>query len=218
MYLFELQVFIEVLRKSPKTKSIIKKYERKVESLDNKDVQDLEFYKEYYSKFPLYPYSVPEVVEVDLILETNENRKILYPYLEKLYPDSVPERVTVFFDWDLLGKLVLGSFSSAFEYRIDKNHTVLDLNISAESGDKFRTRNVKHLRGIQILRLYEIYIIEAMNLQVLKKVDANENIEIERERELRLQQWRRKFINLRDKLGMPEITSLSYELEKYLKS
>ena len=48
---------------------------------------------------------------------------------------------------------------------------------------------VSELRSFQILRLYEIYIEEQMNLHALKHADENEKNAIEQERNMRLQRW-----------------------------
>ena len=50
-------------------------------------------------------------------------------------------------------------------------------------------KTVSELRSFQILRLYEIYIEEQMNLHALKAEDENEKNTIDQEREMRLKRW-----------------------------
>ncbi|MEI7562884.1 MAG: hypothetical protein WCJ39_04180 [bacterium] len=47
-------------------------------------------------------------------------------------------------------------------------------------------KTVSELRSFQILRLYEIYIEEQMNLHALKAEDENEKNAIDAEREMRI--------------------------------
>jgi len=47
-------------------------------------------------------------------------------------------------------------------------------------------KTVSELRSFQILRLYEIYLEEQMNLHALKAEDENEKNTIDQEREMRL--------------------------------
>ena len=51
-------------------------------------------------------------------------------------------------------------------------------------------KTVSELRSFQILRLYEIYIEEQMNLHALKAEDENEKNAIEQEREMRVKRWK----------------------------
>jgi hypothetical protein len=47
-------------------------------------------------------------------------------------------------------------------------------------------KKVSELRSFQIQRLYEIYVEEQLNLQILKHEDENEKNAIEQERIMRL--------------------------------
>ena len=99
-----------------------------------------------------------------------------------------PEDLDDDFDWDMLEKLVIGSFSS--DYELKPQDEWWDLYIAVKSGDQSIVKTVSELWSFQILRLYEIYIEEQMNLQILMN-EKDENWESEQEallseREVRL--------------------------------
>ena len=102
-------------------------------------------------------------------------------------PYAVPEELKNDFDWDFLQQLVIGSFSSDYELKKVENKSERELYIAVKSGDQSVVKTVSELRSFQILRLYEIYIEEQMNLHSLKAEDENEKNTIDQEREMRLQ-------------------------------
>ncbi|MBK7701326.1 MAG: hypothetical protein IPJ39_22695 [Saprospiraceae bacterium] len=75
--------------------------------------------------------------------------------------------------------------------------------IHVQSGDVFVTKNVKDLWEFQVLRLFEIYVEENMNLQILIESYQNEKEDIENQRRKRLQKWN-DMINTQklEKIGM----------------
>ncbi|MFA5747514.1 MAG: hypothetical protein WC872_00200 [Candidatus Absconditabacterales bacterium] len=101
----------------------------------------------------------------------------------------LPEELKSDFDWDLLQKLVIGSFSSDYELKKEEGKEAKELYIAVKSGDQSVVKTVSELRSFQILRLYEIYVEEQMNLHALKGEDENEKNAIEQEREMRLKRW-----------------------------
>lgn len=101
-------------------------------------------------------------------------------------PYAVPEELKNDFDWDFLQQLVIGSFSSDYELKKVENKSERELYIAVKSGDQSVVKTVSELRSFQILRLYEIYIEEQMNLHSLKAEDENEKNTINQEREMRL--------------------------------
>jgi hypothetical protein len=113
-------------------------------------------------------------------------------YLIKFTPISyhVPEELKEDFDRDLLQQLVLGSFSSDYELKKEKEDEDKELYIAVKSGEQSVVKTVSELRSFQILRLYEIYIEEQMNLHALRKEEENEQIAIDGEREARLKRWK----------------------------
>ncbi len=165
--MFNFQSFIEELRENDEKKELIEKYENFFGPIQW-DVKDQIWYKEYLINFKTIPYMVPEELK-------NE------------------------FDWDLLLKLVAWSFSSECYFEkpevkewedlpVDENwQKIWDLTIAVKSWDKSVVKKVSELWSFQILRLYEIYIEEQMNLQILIKEDENEAKAILSNRQARLQ-------------------------------
>lgn len=102
-----------------------------------------------------------------------------------------PEDLDDDFDWDILEKLVIGSFSSDYELKQDDKDGWWELYIAVKSWDQSIVKTVSELWSFQILRLYEIYIEEQMNLQILMKEDGEEweREALIAEREVRLKKW-----------------------------
>ena len=116
-------------------------------------------------------------------------------YLSKFPTQSylTPEDLDDDFDWDVLQKLVIGSFSSDYELKQDDKDGWWELYIAVKSWDQSIVKTVSELWSFQILRLYEIYIEEQMNLQILMN-EEGEDGEWEKEaliseREVRLKKW-----------------------------
>ena len=102
-----------------------------------------------------------------------------------------PEDLDDDFDWDILEKLVIGSFSSDYELKQDEGKEWWELYIAVKSWDQSIVKTVSELWSFQILRLYEIYIEEQMNLQILMNEDDEEweKEALISEREVRLKKW-----------------------------
>ncbi len=103
---------------------------------------------------------------------------------------AIPDELTEDFDWDLLGQLVAGSFSSDWTFDPNTESGKPDFMITVNSGDQHVVKKVSELRGFQILRLYEIYVEEQMNLHILINEDENEKEAILSQREARLSRWK----------------------------
>ena len=101
-------------------------------------------------------------------------------------PYETPEEIKNDFDRDLLEQLVAGSFSSDYELKTEANKADKELYIAVKSGEQSVVKTVSELRSFQILRLYEIYIEEQINLHSLKSEDENEKNTIDQEREMRI--------------------------------
>ena len=114
-------------------------------------------------------------------------------YLSKFPTQSylTPEDLDDDFDWDILQKLVIGSFSSDYELKQDEKDGWWELYIAVKSWDQSIVKTVSELWSFQILRLYEIYIEEQMNLQILmnEEDEENEKEAFISEREVRLKKW-----------------------------
>ena len=86
----------------------------------------------------------------------------------------VPEELKEDFDRDLLTKFVASSFSSDGVLDTQVDWDLPEFVISVQSGDQVVVKKVSELRWFQILRLYEIYSEEQMNLQILMAEDEKE--------------------------------------------
>ena len=116
-------------------------------------------------------------------------------YLSKFPTQAylTPEDLDDDFDWDILEKLVIGSFSSDYELKQNDKDGWWELYIAVKSWDQSIVKTVSELWSFQILRLYEIYIEEQMNLQILMN-EEDEDWEWEKEaliseRQVRLKKW-----------------------------
>lgn len=106
----------------------------------------------------------------------------LFPELGYITPEELKED----FDWELLQKLVVWSFSSDYEIKDDKDKWWKELYIAVKSWDQSVVKTVSELWSFQVLRLYEIYVEEQMNLHSLKAEDENEKNAIDQERGMRI--------------------------------
>jgi hypothetical protein len=77
------------------------------------------------------------------------------------------------------------SFSSECVLEKSEEDTVHELTISVKSGDQAIVKKVSELRSFQVLRLYEIYIEEQMNLTILAHEEEKEREAIMNQREER---------------------------------
>lgn len=160
---FNFQSFIAVLRNNEEKNKMVEKYEKFLGPITG-EIKDQVWYKEYLIRFSSVPYRVPAKYQAQ-------------------------------FDWDLLLKLVSASFSS--ECVLEKPQEgengpvgVRDLIISVKAGDQSVTRRAVELSEGQIGKLYEIYVEEQMNLQILMKEDEKEKTAITGQREAREQRWK----------------------------
>lgn len=153
--LFDFISFVESLRTKDDKKELVEKYEKFFGTL-SWDIKDQQWFKEYVINFKPIPY-------------------------------RVPEELTDQFDRWLLIQLVASSFSSECflekpelkegeKYPDDATKIVYDLTISVKNGDQVVVKKVIELWSFQIMRLYEIYIEEQMNLQVLTKEWTQEDV------------------------------------------
>ncbi len=102
----------------------------------------------------------------------------------------VPDELAKDFDWNLLMTLVGSSFSSDWLFEVVDGKELPEFVISVQSGDQVVVKKVSELRGFQVLRLYEIYCEEQMNLQILIAEDENEKNAILAQREARRNRWK----------------------------
>lgn len=86
----------------------------------------------------------------------------------------VPQELDEDFDRNLLIKFVAWSFSSEGVFDTQVEGDLPEFVISVQSGTQLVVKKVSELRWFQILRLYEIYSEEQMNLQILMAEDEKE--------------------------------------------
>ena len=109
---------------------------------------------------------------------------------------NVPEELQDDFDRSMLLQLVSSSFSSECLLEKDKEKGTQELTISVKSGDQTVVKKVAELWSFQVLRLYEIYIEEQMNLTVLMNEEEKEKEAIQAQRTNRLSRWKLVLDNL----------------------
>ena len=112
-------------------------------------------------------------------------------YLINFKPQSyiVPEELENDFDRDLLQQLVIWSFSSDYELKKENWNEKPELYIAVKSWDQSIVKKVSELWSFQIQRLYEIYVEEQLNLEILRSDNTdpewNEKNAIDQERVMR---------------------------------
>lgn len=140
--LFNFQSFINQLRNDPNKEETIKNYEKHYGKIVGGITEQI-WFVDYISKF--------------------------FPYYEAA---NCPDELQEDFDWQLLFSLIVGSFSSEIE--LVKPHKLIyssdekvDINIYVNHEENVIKKSLNELWGFQILRLYEIYCEEQINLQSL---------------------------------------------------
>lgn len=108
-------------------------------------------------------------------------------YLLNFKPQSylVPDELQNDFDRDILQQLVIWSFSSDYELKKENWNNKPELYIAVKSGDQSIVKKVSELWSFQIQRLYEIYVEEQLNLEILRHDSEDEKTAIESERLMR---------------------------------
>lgn len=148
------------MRDKAEKKETVEKYEKIFWPIVG-DIKDQSWYTDYITQFPPIQYAVPEELAED-------------------------------FDWDLLCQLVAWSFSSdaSVDTQVEEWKEHPNFVIAVQSWDQHVVKKISELRGFQILRLYEIYIEEQMNLQIIMSEEESEKEAILAQRESRLQRWK----------------------------
>lgn len=170
-YLFDYKELINLLRENETYSDLIKGYDEYCGSDDFSDVSESPFYRGYLSGFDI-------------------NLKY---FAQNFFEDS--------FNWDLLFRLIFGSFSCSF--RLDfsnnwKNNT--DEELEAEViinvyGGAEPEKCLSDLDGHQILTMFQILIAEQIALYVVMQkdnLDLSEKDDIEAQRKIHLKQYKIK--------------------------
>jgi len=146
--------------------------------------------KEVVSKYEKLVEKIPETIEECIWFKDYVKK---FQTVKTKYPEDLKED----FDWDLLLQLIAASFSS--EWILDKDEKDIRLIITVHSWDKSVVKKLDELWGFQILRLFEIYVEEQMNLQILLMEDEKEKDIIETQRWWNLERWKLVLDNLQAK-------------------
>ena len=175
-YLFDYNEFLEETKKhptKPNDKETVLKYEKLYGSQEGLTLRDQPFYKDYLSQFKI-PFRV-----------------------------SVPVNSPDDFDWDLLLRLIFGSLSSRYALQLEKAWKEkpeiipkVQLSITVTSGDKEIHKKLDELWDFQILRLFEIYVLEQLSLAILIKEDEHGEEGVGYEREEKVLLYRKKSLLL----------------------
>lgn len=171
MSMFDYREFLEEMKNnSDETKRAI--YEKWIKISNAQKLEDEPFY-EYLMQFEAVPYNVPEELEE-------------------------------VFDWNLLLSLCAASFSSRYRLALpdedSPNKSIAELEITVSSGDQTVTKKISELWSFQILRLYEIYLEEQINLHTLQLEDTSENNCIAGERKERIKLYNFNKLKIKNSL------------------
>lgn len=158
--LFNYHTFIAELKENKEKKEVVEKYSKYYSDSINLPLEEQIWLKDFSIQFPV---KKPESI-------------------------IVPEELRSDFDWVLLQKLVASSFSSEGSY-VKSEDGKWEFVIKVSTNDKFVIKRVSELWGFQILRLYEIYVEEQMNLQILIAEDEKERESILAQRKKILASW-----------------------------
>lgn len=186
MLVFDFIVFINELRADSEKCKMIESYEKLVESFDGKQIHELKFYQDYYSKINATPYKVPEEYKNDFD----------WDLLARLTIGSI-------------------SSEYSFEFSNDEDD-LPELIISASSGNGSVTKMISELWSFQIFKMYEIYISEAINLQWLMVDSDLEFNTIDSFRKEKLTKWDSSYKKLKRKHKSLEVAKIRSELDKLI--
>ena len=165
MALFDFPAYIEELRENEQKKDIIEKYESFYGPI-SPDITKQVWYSEYVKRFqPYYPkegFAVPEDLEDD-------------------------------FDWELLFALTVSSYSSEYRFVVpeegddEKWRLLIKVSVDKENSQEPESieKAIDELWSFQILRLYEIYVLEQMEMAIVFVESAGDEDAIEEFSKLR---------------------------------
>lgn len=156
---------------------LVMDYEKHVEPIPH-DIRDLMPYKEFIHSFDL-------------------------PDIEYL----VPIELEFDFDYNLLIQMIAASFSSELDFQFNENLNKYDIVIHVSSNGLTVHKKLSELWGFQILRLFEIYIEEQMNLQLLMRTSEQERIAIALQRDIIRNTYKTKIANLEMKMKVRKVSN-----------
>ena len=180
--LFNFQEIINNLREKEAKKGKKEFFKGQLDAItEETEFEDLPFYKEYLAAFDLEH----ELKGVELN-----------------YPPELEEYKEDFFT---LFKLVAGSFSSTSKLVHNAELDKADLLITVVSGEQSVTKNLYELWSFQIVRLFEIYVEEQLNLEGLRCESEEGRNDIEKERKVKLMVYRKKLRQYVNQQGQEDV-------------
>ena len=130
---------------------------------------------------------------------TIEEEPFFQDYLSHFSPIEfhTPVELAEDYDWNLLLNLCVASFSSDYFFQFTDESELPELYITVKSGNEEVTKTVSELWSFQILRLFEIFCEEKINLHSLLVQDISEAPAIEAERKNKIKAYKGKIYNLK---------------------
>ena len=166
---YELFNFFDIIEGLKEKHNGEETFEKFIEDFDeNSTIEDMPFYKHYVSKFD--------------VERAFEGFNLSATEMEILSKD----------DLFLLFRLILASFSSSYDILYDKQSHSIDLSISVTHGERSVTKTVSELWSFQIIRLFEIYVNEQIDLGFIEDDDQEEAEQLKEERKKRLMVFEKK--------------------------
>lgn len=167
-HLISFESFVNGISDMEKLKTV-KKYVEKFNLTLDTPIEQLPFYKDYLSKF-----------QFDWQLKVDED------FLDGLVtPDDI----------DFLQKLIFASFSSKYKLTLNEEwkknpigKPVVNLGVGVTSGENSLTRTIDELWPFQVLRLFDIYMDEQINIHLFA-VDEDDDDEFKTMCKERLHQF-----------------------------
>ena len=166
---YELFNFFDIIEGLKEKHNGEETFEKFIEDFDeNSTIEDMPFYKHYVSKFD--------------VERAFEGFNLSATEMEILSKD----------DLFLLFRLILASFSSSYDILYDKQSHSIDLSISVTHGERSVTKTVSELWSFQIIRLFEIYVNEQIDLGFIEDDYQEEAEQLKEERKKRLMVFEKK--------------------------
>ena len=170
--LFNFQSIIKGIRDNVKSGKKLQCEQLLDDITEETEYEELPLYKEYLSLFD---------VEHDL------------GDLELLFPSALDEFKA---DAPSVLRLVAASFSTTYDLQYNAETNSVDLIIAVKNQEKSITKKLKDLWSFQIIRLFENYIEEQLNLEALRLNSEAGKRSIEEERKVKLMVFQKKIQQL----------------------
>ena len=167
------------------------KFEKFIEGFDeNSVIEDMPFYKDYVSKFDV------EHAFDGFVLTAVEN--------ELLTKD----------DLFMLFRFILASFSSSYDILFDKRSNSIDFSVSVTFGEQSITKKIAELWSFQIMRLFDIYVNEQIEISI-EDYDSEELEDLKEQQKIRLMVFEKK---VRQIQNLQETDDILADLDDLLNS